>query len=169
MHGDVLNAHGGAFEAQYGFFHVFQRAATHKHNKMHHTTTHHEDREDIERRQRKKGKKREKEERRTHRQKQVPFHNRMHRTFVIRVRGNPHSDVWAVVPRLQSSERLFHASAQAFRREFHSWVAHPYSLRRGGATVHDMEFGNLDRTMMRGKWASIKTTRLYVNSVVVHR
>ena len=29
-----------------------------------------------------------------------------------------------------------------------------------------MEFGNLDRTMMRGKWASIKTTRLYINSAV---
>ena len=83
--------------------------------------------------------------------------------------------VWAVIPRLQPSERLFHASAQAFRREYQSLVQlarlpacrwHPYSVRRGGATTHHIEFGNLDRTMMRGEWASIKTKRLYVNSTV---
>ena len=83
--------------------------------------------------------------------------------------------VWAVIPRLQPGERLFHASAQAFRREFLNVVQlarltafrwHPYSLRRGGATTHDMEFGNLDRTMMRGRWVSFKPTRLYINSAV---
>ena len=66
---------------------------------------------------------------------------------------------WAVVPRLQPGERQFHAARR--------W--HPNSLRRGGATAHYMEFGNLDRTMMRERWASVKTTRLYANSAVHHQ
>ena len=54
--------------------------------------------------------------------------------------------VWAVIPRLQPGERLFHASAQAFF--WYTWLAFqhsggkphtaPYSLRRGGATEHYM-------------------------------
>ena len=82
--------------------------------------------------------------------------------------------IWAVVPRLQPGERLFHASTHEFRRELQSLIQiarfpafrwHPYSSRRRGATAHYMEFGNLSPTMMRGRWASIKTARLYLNSV----
>ena len=83
--------------------------------------------------------------------------------------------VWAVLPRLQPGERLFYASAQAFRRTVHRLVqlarlpafrCHPDTLRRGGATAHCMEFGNLDRTLMRGRWASIYTPQLSINSAV---
>ena len=69
-----------------------------------------------------------------------------------------------------SQVKDFFTPAHAFfRREFHTLVQlarlaafrwHPYSLRRGGATAHYMEFGNLNRSVTRGRWASIKTTRL---------
>ena len=38
----------------------------------------------------------------------------------------------------------------------------PYSLRRGGATYHYRRFGNLDRTMLRGRWACLRTARIYI-------
>ena len=39
----------------------------------------------------------------------------------------------------------------------------PYSLRRGGATTVFLHHGQLDRTMVRGRWASAKTARLYID------
>ena len=81
--------------------------------------------------------------------------------------------VWAAVPRLQPGERLFHASTRVFRTEFHrliqltrlsAFMWPPYSLSRGGATARYMEFGNLSRALMRGRWALTKTTRFYKKS-----
>ena len=108
----------------------------------------------------------------TSKHRTLPSHNSMDQCCLCshsQSQGNA-SKTWAVVPRLQPGERLFHAITRAFRREFHSLTQlarlptfrwHPYSLRRGGATAHYMEFGNLSRTMMRGRWASIKTTRFF--------
>ena len=42
----------------------------------------------------------------------------------------------------------------------------PYSLRRGGATTDFLHHGQLDRTMVRGRWASAKTARLYIDDAV---
>ena len=42
----------------------------------------------------------------------------------------------------------------------------PYSLRRGGAAADFLHHGRLDRTMVRGRWASAKTARLYVDDAV---
>ena len=39
----------------------------------------------------------------------------------------------------------------------------PYSLRRGGVTTDFLHHGQLDRTMVRGRWASAKTARLYID------
>ena len=39
----------------------------------------------------------------------------------------------------------------------------PYSLRRGGATQHFREFGSMDATCVRGRWADVRTCRIYVN------
>ena len=38
----------------------------------------------------------------------------------------------------------------------------PYSLRRGGATAHFLQFGSLDKTAVRGRWQSTRTARLYI-------
>jgi integrase len=60
----------------------------------------------------------------------------------------------------------------AFRRQFAlavedlhlpDLVWKPYSLRRGGATAHFREFGSMDATMARGRWANARTCRIYVN------
>ena len=40
------------------------------------------------------------------------------------------------------------------------------SLRRGGATTDFLHNGQLDRTMVRGRWASAKTARLYIDDAV---
>ena len=42
----------------------------------------------------------------------------------------------------------------------------PYSLRRGGATYHYRRFGNLDRTALRGRWACLRTARIYITDGV---
>ena len=42
----------------------------------------------------------------------------------------------------------------------------PYSLRRSGATTDFLHHGQLDRTMVRGRWASAKTARLYIDDAV---
>ena len=42
-----------------------------------------------------------------------------------------------------------------------SWT--PYSIRRGGATQHFREFGSMDATCVRGRWADVRTCRIDVN------
>ena len=42
----------------------------------------------------------------------------------------------------------------------------PYSLRRGGATAHFLEYGSLDKTAIRGRWSSTETARIYTKEAV---
>ena len=39
----------------------------------------------------------------------------------------------------------------------------PYSLRRGGATCWFGKHGSLDRIIVLGRWAAVRTARLYIN------
>ena len=43
------------------------------------------------------------------------------------------------------------------------WGFRPYSLRRGGATEHFRRFNSLSATVVKGRWASEKMTRIYLN------
>ena len=76
---------------------------------------------------------------------------------------------------LAPAEFLVGCSPAAFRAKFArlvheagipqcSWK--PCSLRRGGATTDFLHHGQLDRTMVRGRWASAKTARLYIDDAV---
>ena len=38
----------------------------------------------------------------------------------------------------------------------------PYSLRRGGATHEYLASKNLERVMLRGRWSSIRTAKIYI-------
>ena len=38
----------------------------------------------------------------------------------------------------------------------------PYSIRRGGATHHFHLNGNMSATVVRGRWSSAKTARIYI-------
>ena len=38
----------------------------------------------------------------------------------------------------------------------------PYSIRRGGATFDYLDCGSLDRSLLRGRWQSIRAARIYV-------
>ena len=44
------------------------------------------------------------------------------------------------------------------------WEFRPYSLRRGGATHYFVKCGSLDRVLILGRWAAIKTAKVYLNS-----
>lgn len=42
----------------------------------------------------------------------------------------------------------------------------PYSLRRGGATALFKQSGSLDATCVRGRWANMRTCRIYINDAL---
>ena len=44
------------------------------------------------------------------------------------------------------------------------WDFRPYSLRRGGATHMFVKVGSLDQVLLAGRWAALKTARIYINS-----
>ena len=64
--------------------------------------------------------------------------------------GTPHS--W---------RKTFNESLVACQLD--SFDFRPYSLRRGGATMHFGRHGSLDRLLIQGRWASSKTARIYIN------
>ena len=37
-----------------------------------------------------------------------------------------------------------------------------YSVRRGGATFYFKQFGNINKTLVKGRWESQLTTKLYI-------
>ena len=71
---------------------------------------------------------------------------------------------------------LFPESSYVFRKCFADAVAHlgfprnwylPYALRRGGATEHFLMTGQLDATVVRGRWSNARTARIYINEGAV--
>ena len=67
--------------------------------------------------------------------------------------------------------RLVGHSPSQFRKKWKSYITAlgldadeftPYSLRRGGATYDYIQTGSLDRSLVRGRWQSIKAARIYV-------
>eukprot|EP00438_Fugacium_kawagutii_P036537 Skav228171 [mRNA] locus=scaffold1728:18157:20618:+ [translate_table: standard] len=71
-------------------------------------------------------------------------------------------------------ERLVPGSLSAFRQLFHNLVHHLqlrglfalYSLRRGGATHDFLTHGSLERTLLKGRWSSSSTARIYLQDTV---
>ena len=66
---------------------------------------------------------------------------------------------------------LYQRQAHVFPAEFQAlcrWAGledrrfTPYSLRRGGATWHFLMTGSLDSTILKGRWQSAKTARIYI-------
>jgi hypothetical protein len=80
-----------------------------------------------------------------------------------------------LLPQLQSGEAIYPGGDRVFRASFAQLCREvrlpgvgwrPYSLRRGGATAHFLQFGSLDRTAVRGRWQSTRTARVYINEAV---
>ena len=76
-----------------------------------------------------------------------------------------------LVARRNGQGTFFTASPAAFRTMFRrlaeavgldSAAFTPYSIRRGGATHDYMSHGNLDRSLVRGRWQTGRTARLYI-------
>eukprot|EP00438_Fugacium_kawagutii_P035649 Skav208365 [mRNA] locus=scaffold1964:532332:533249:- [translate_table: standard] len=65
---------------------------------------------------------------------------------------------------------VFQAGAQAFRKRFQRLLLffklpmsfRPYSLRRGGATADFRSHGQMERTLIRGRWGSTQNARIYI-------
>ena len=81
-----------------------------------------------------------------------------------------------VLSGLLPGDPLVAQTPQAFRKLFYGSIRvlglarfeyKPYSLRRGGATHHYRMFGNIHGTALRGRWANIKTARIYITDALV--
>ena len=59
--------------------------------------------------------------------------------------------------------RIFRGLCQAFDLDFH---VTPYSLRRGGATYSFLRHGSMERCLLRGRWASSSSARVYLADAV---
>ena len=69
---------------------------------------------------------------------------------------------------------LLRDDAPAFRLLFRNLVNHfdldglfaVYSLRRGGATYGFLFHGSMERTLLRGRWTSTSTARIYLQDTI---
>ena len=77
--------------------------------------------------------------------------------------------------RKQSEERALGMSPAAFNRvfaevrsllELDGQKLTLYSWRRGGASADFRAHGSMEKTLLRGRWASVRTARLYVQDAV---
>ena len=76
-----------------------------------------------------------------------------------------------------STELLMDVSPRIFRKLFAHMVQllkltgkiSLYSLRRGGASWHFLQFNNIERTAIRGRWSHTKTARTYVQDCMAQR
>ena len=72
---------------------------------------------------------------------------------------------------LPPNSKIRQSSSASFRTFFHQGLQavgvaslnyKPYSLRRGGATADYVAHKDLARTMLRGRWADIRTAKIYI-------
>ena len=78
------------------------------------------------------------------------------------VRRSPRRDL--LLPRGAAHfRRVFHALCVVFGITFH---VTPYSLRRGGATYSFLLRGSTEKCMLRGRWASSSSARIYLADAV---
>lgn len=65
---------------------------------------------------------------------------------------------------------LYTRGSVKFRKQFRQTVAffqlgpqwRPYSLRRGGATAHFRKYGQMERTLIRGRWSTNLAAKQYI-------
>ena len=70
----------------------------------------------------------------------------------------PHSPL---TPKPHQWRKTFSQCIKALNLE--EFEFRPYSLRRGGATFWFGRHGSLDRIIVLGRWAAVRTARLYIN------
>ena len=70
------------------------------------------------------------------------------------------------------SEEILRTSPRRFREDFlqlagllglATYGFRPYSLRRGGATFDLRQSGNMELVLVKGRWQSNRTARIYLN------
>ena len=69
-----------------------------------------------------------------------------------------------------TQERLWSGTPQLFRDEFHRLISffrlsesfRPYSLRRGGATAEFKAHGQMEKTLLKGRWGTSLAARQYI-------
>ena len=76
--------------------------------------------------------------------------------------------------KLQNGDRLIHLSPARFRKLWPLALQacgidkkyKPYSLRRGGATALFAHSGQYDKVMERGRWQTLKSMKMYINTAM---
>ena len=81
-----------------------------------------------------------------------------------------------ILDTLKPGDPIVAQTPQGFRKLFYGALKvlglsgyhfKPYSLRRGGATHHYRVKGDINGTALRGRWANIKTARIYITDALV--
>ena len=76
---------------------------------------------------------------------------------------------------LPADMQLLQSSVPDFRQTFEQLLTavgcnrmgfKPYSLRRGGATMHFRRHQNFEATLLLGRWADSRTARIYLEDAV---
>ena len=82
--------------------------------------------------------------------------------------------LYLVTKGMLPGDKIMSLTVPEFRKVFASALAalrlrlpfQPYSIRRGGATYHFRQHGNMTKVMEKGRWAESRTARIYVNTAL---
>ena len=92
----------------------------------------------------------------------VPVSDPMLLSTIANFKARARPDSFLIARTEASFRALFRKAVNFARLPRGNWK--PYSLRRGGATQHFREHGSMDATCIRGRWANVRTCRIYVNN-----
>ena len=96
---------------------------------------------------------------RTGHSEMVIVESRMAFKWLKRACLNRHKDALLIERGAGFFRKLFHSLLSFFNTE---GLLNVYSLRRGGATWDFLHHQSMERTLLRGRWASTSTARIYL-------
>ena len=90
-----------------------------------------------------------------------PLCGRLFRAFKRQLPRGTHEDNYVFLPKLHRFYQLFESGLRWLGLD--SYGFKPYSVRRGGATAFFRATRNMEATLDRGRWSSVRVARIYVN------
>lgn len=90
-----------------------------------------------------------------------PLVGRLYRVFRRMLPRDTHEDHYIFLPKTHVFYALFKKGLAWLGLE--DFGFQPYSLRRGGATAYFRATRNMEATLDRGRWSSVRVARIYLN------
>ena len=90
-----------------------------------------------------------------------PLCGRLFQLYLDRLPVDTHRENYIFLPKVYQFYKLFDAGIKWLGLEAFGFK--PYSIRRGGATAYFRATRNMEATLDRGRWASVRVARIYVN------